>query len=367
MKNSICLIYNYAQHYRTNIFCLMDKELAIDFVFGDKYLDVKKMDYSLLNNFKKEVKNIRFLKEPLTFQIGVIPLIKDYPTYIMLGDLHSISTWAMLILSKIFRKKIYLWSHGWYGKEGKLKIVLKKIFFGLADGTFLYGNYAKDLMIKAGLNADKLHVIHNSLMYTEHIELRKHTKETLIFQNHFNNNYKNIIFVGRLTAQKRLDMLFQALIELKSLGLVYNLTIIGTGEKEASLKELTEKIGLNKTTWFYGPCYNESLLAELIFNADLCVSPGNVGLTAIHSMTFGTPVITHNNFSKQGPEFEAIKEGVTGAFYTYNNAISLANTIQNWISTQKNRIEIRNKCYKVIDEKWNPYYQIEVIKSTLNQ
>lgn len=43
----ICLIYNFAQHYRTNIFTL-DQQLNVDFVFVEKYLDMKKMDYSLL-------------------------------------------------------------------------------------------------------------------------------------------------------------------------------------------------------------------------------------------------------------------------------------------------------------------------------
>lgn len=52
----LCLIYNFAQHYRTNIFTLMDQQMDIDFVFGEKYLNVKKMDYSLLKHKVTEVK-----------------------------------------------------------------------------------------------------------------------------------------------------------------------------------------------------------------------------------------------------------------------------------------------------------------------
>lgn len=43
------IIYNFAQHYRTNIFTLIDKEFECDWVFGDSMSDVKKMDYSLLH------------------------------------------------------------------------------------------------------------------------------------------------------------------------------------------------------------------------------------------------------------------------------------------------------------------------------
>lgn len=44
----LCLIYNFAQHYRTSIFKLIDQEYDCDFFFGDSYLNVKKMDYSQL-------------------------------------------------------------------------------------------------------------------------------------------------------------------------------------------------------------------------------------------------------------------------------------------------------------------------------
>jgi len=366
MKKRICLIYNYAQHYRTNIFMLMDRELPIDFVFGDKYLDVKKMDYSLLENFKEEVKNRKFLCDPFTYQSNVLSLLQSkYTTFLMLGDLHCVSTWLMLILGRVFRKKVFLWSHGWYGKENKLKVVLKKIFFGLAKGTFLYGDYAKGLMIKAGLKEEKLFTIYNSLMYSEHIILRKMLLENQIYNRHFNNSRKNLIFIGRLTKQKRIDLLIESLVELKKKKQSCNLIIVGSGEKEEDLKNLTKALGLEKEVWFYGACYDEKALSNLIFNADLCVSPGNVGLTAIHSLTFGTPVVTHNNFPLQMPEFEVIEEGVTGSFFEYGNVPSLAEAISSWFFAEKDRGDIRKNCYKTIDAKWNPYYQIEVFKNIL--
>ena len=54
------LIYNFAQHYRTSIFKLIDQEFDCDFVFGDSMGDVKKMDYSLLHGSVKESHTIRF-------------------------------------------------------------------------------------------------------------------------------------------------------------------------------------------------------------------------------------------------------------------------------------------------------------------
>ncbi len=363
-RKKCCLIYNFAQHYRTNIFQLMDKELQCDFVFGDKYLDVKKMDYSLLSNVK-EVKNVHLFGN-WYFQEDVLPLVTKYKNLIIVGDVHCISTWLILAIAKIFHTRVYLWAHGWYGKEGSIVKVLKKIYFGMATGILLYGTYAKRLMLENGFTESKLYVIYNSLDYDNQIVIRQGISKTDVFLKHYNNSNHNIVFVGRLTPVKRLDLLLEAVSILRKRGLIINLTFIGDGKMRQTLQELTKTLSLDDNVWFYGPCYNESRLAELIYNADLCVSPGNVGLTAMHSMVFGTPVITHDNFPYQMPEFEAIEKGYTGDFFKYDNIDSLVETIDNWISNNEGRREeIRNSCFNVIDTKYNPHNQIEALKEIL--
>lgn len=327
--------------------------------------DVKKMDYSLLKGNVEEVHN-KHLKGSY-FQRGVLrKLRQDYDRYIMLGETRCISTWLFLVLSKFYpKKKVYLWSHGWYGKESRIERIIKKMLFKMADGIFLYGNYARELMIKEGFNKDKLFVIHNSLAYDEQLETRKQLQTTDIYTSHFGNENLNLVFVGRLTQVKKLDMILHAMSKSKAKGFKYNLTLIGGGEKKEELERLTTELGLTKNVWFYGPCYNEVELGNLIYNADLCVSPGNVGLTAMHSLVFGTPVLTHDNFPYQMPEFESIKEGETGSYFRYNDEESLAQKIDEWFASSRNREETRKMCMKEIDEHWTPYYQIEVLKKNL--
>ncbi|MBN2730380.1 MAG: glycosyltransferase [Bacteroidales bacterium] len=363
MKNNICLIYNFAQHYRSNIFNLMDKEMPVDFVFGDKYLDVKKMDYSLLQNFKKEVKNKTFIRKPLYYQKGVLSLLREeYSCFLVLGESICVSTWLLLFFSRFLNKKVYLWTHGWYGKETRFRKIMKKIFFSMSDGVFLYGNYAKGLMINEGINPDKLHVIYNSLDYDAQLLLRANLKQTKVYVDHFLNNDLNLIFVGRLTSVKRLDILLHALAELKSRSKKFNLTLVGDGEERKHLELLTKNLGLDRMVWFYGPCYDEKALSNLIYNADLCVSPGNVGLTAIHAMSYGTPVLTHSNFKFQMPEFEAIEEGETGLFFECNDPHSLSESILQWFSVAPERSVTRVKCYSIIDTRYNPHIQVATLK-----
>lgn len=79
----ICLIYNFAQHYRAEIFQLLDQNFNIDFYFGDKYLDVKKMDYSLLKGKVEEVHNAKM--GPFLYQTKVLSLLRKYDVFLMIG------------------------------------------------------------------------------------------------------------------------------------------------------------------------------------------------------------------------------------------------------------------------------------------
>lgn len=365
----ICLIYNYAQHYRASIFKLISETFDTDFFFGDSMSDVKKMDYTILKGNVTEVHTKRI--GHFTFQPQILSLLRQrkYSTYLMLGDTRSVSTWLFLLKSIFYpHKKVFLWSHGFYGKESPIERLFKKLFFRLPNGgVFLYGNYARSLMIKCRLNPQKLYTLHNSLDYDSQISIRNKLSESSIYRDHFKNADYNLVFIGRLTPVKKLDMILEAMsICLTEAHLKVNCTFVGSGAEEDNLKRLTNSLNLSDRVWFYGACYDETKIGELIYNADICVSPGNVGLTAMHSMVYGTPVITHNDYAHQMPEFEAIVEGKTGCFFQNGNSSDLAKSIMTWLRNNgKRREEIRANCFKEIDSAWTPYFQINVLKDYL--
>lgn len=364
----ICIIYNFAQHYRTRIFQLLDQEFECSFFFGKTYLDVKKMDYTMLKGDVHEVKTIKL--GPIIYRIGVIKqLFKKYDAYIILGESRVASTWLFLLISRLFlRKKVYSWTHGWYGKERGILKILNKILLRLpSGGNFFYGNYGKNLAIKEGINPKKQFVIHNSLAYEEQLSIRNSLNKSDIYVKRFHNENPVLIFVGRLTAIKRLDLLIQALGICKKKNQLFNLIIVGDGEMKSKLTTISNEMNLQNHIWFFGDCYEERMLGQLIYNADICVSPGNVGLTALHAMVYGCPVITHNNFPMQMPEFETIIEGKTGSFFNYNDSSSLAESIVKWNSKKREVREfVRFECMHIIDSYWTPKYQIELFKKVLD-
>lgn len=366
--SKLCIIYNTAPRYREAIFRAIDEEYDCDWYFGETKTDIKEMDVSLLKNvsYYKTIGN----RTKLFWQCGMLKCLfsRKYDRYLYLAETRSLATWVFVVLAHYLfpKKKIYSWSHGFYGKESKLQLKLESWRYNLQNGAFVYGNYARNLMIENGICAEKLYTIHNSLHYSEQLELRKKMTPTGIYKEHFGSDAPIIVFIGRLTKVKQLNLLLLALDLLNKKGERYNLVFVGDGSERKMLEEIVIEKRLEEQVWFYGACYDEATNASLIFNADLCVAPGNVGLTAMHTMVFGTPVISHNDFKWQMPEFEAIKPGETGDFFERENVNSLADAISRWFTDKSDkRDEVREACYKEIDTQWTPEFQMRVISSVI--
>ena len=360
---TICIIYNFAQKYREGIYSLIEREYNCHWVFGNNKTDIKGLDTSFLKSVQY-VDNHRILGA-YYYQKGVISLLKEYDTFLMLGELINVTSWIMLFCCQFLfpKKKLYLWSHGWYGKEGWIKVILKKLYFGMADATFLYGNYAEKIARDQGYTKDNLYVIHNSLNYKKQLFIRKQLNPSDVYRSHFENNDYVLIFIGRLTKVKKLDMLVDAVSCLNNRGISCNLVFVGDGSEKNNLMQKVNALKISQRVWFYGACYDEKKNAELIYNSDICISPGNVGLTAMHTMIYGTPVITHSDFKWQMPEFEAIKPGETGAFFDFDNLDSLVDCITIWLKENSSKREIiRDNCYREIDTNWTPMFQMNIIK-----
>lgn len=368
VQKKLCIVLNMASHYRKEIYEKIDSTFDCDFHVGEAVADIKSLEMSHFRNpvnYYSCIKN----KKTIIWQKNILRLVfsRKYDAYIVSEDIRCISSWLFAFLGKLLGKKIIAWTHGWYGKETFLQKTVKKIFYRLFYRVLLYGDRAKELMVDEGFKEGKLIVIHNSLAYSAQLSIRKSLQPSPLYQQHFSNEGKIILFVGRLTKIKKLDLILKAVSKAKIKGKCYNVVFIGGGEEEKSLKDIAKQLTLENQVWFYGPCYDEKTLANLIFNADICVSPGNVGLTAIHSMTFGTPVITNNDFEHQMPEFETIISGKTGDFFDEGDVDSLFLTLEKWFSRPSyNRQIIRENCYNVIDKSWTPHFMLSRIEEAIN-
>jgi glycosyltransferase involved in cell wall biosynthesis len=97
----------------------------------------------------------------------------------------------------------------------------------------------------------------------------------------------NVLFVGRLQARKRVDLLIQACASLPA-PLQPRLVIIGDGPERAALEALAKKV--YPASEFPG-AKRGTELADYFSAADLFVLPGTGGLAVQEAMSHGLPVI----------------------------------------------------------------------------
>lgn len=363
------LVFPYAALYRQPIYILMDEHFDCQFHFCKNDNEpLKKMNYEVLKDCRFDIREYKIYGQWKCFK-GLLSIDFDPGDIIITpGNVRYISLWLLMLKNIVLRKKwtIIPWTHAWYGKESWFLKQIKKAYYSMASYILLYGNYAKVLMQQEGFKEDKLKVIYNSLNYDDLLILRNSLSPSNIYKEHFGNNNPVLIMIGRLNLRKKLNLLIQALSCLKVKGEYYNVVLIGDGEDRAALEELVNSKGLTEQVWFFGACYDEKQNAELIFNSDMCVVPGDIGLTAIHTMMFGVPSLSHDYYPIQGPEFEAIKSDETGCFYKRDHVDSLADNISKWFKKHgQEREKIRNNCYREIDSHWNPHVQLEVLKNII--
>lgn len=363
----VCCIFNVGPHYRLPIYQKMSEAFPIDFYFGDRAgTPLKTFDYNTLNGYKKTLKRVDLLGT-WYWQKGMVSLaFKPYQKFILTGEPFNVSSWILLILLILLRKKSIAWTHGWYGRETGVKKIIKKLFFKLFSKVMCYNQYSANLMVEQGFNPQSVFVIGNSLDSEKQKSIREKLSPTDIYKAHFCNENPMILYCGRIQKVKRLDMMIDMLSMLKDEGVDANLVFVGKDVDGVGLEDLAKEKNLSDQVWCYGPCFEEEKLGEIFFNATICVSPGNVGLTAIHALTYGCPVITHDDFSNQMPEFEAIVPDETGDYFKSGNVSDMVRVIKKWI--EKMAIDasiVRKKAFSEIDEKWNVQKQIQVLREAL--
>jgi len=371
LKNVI-LITNVFPHYRKSIWKLLIDNPLYDLkiyyglnnnigLFSPPIND----SFSFENTKKiKGVKNYWVFKKYLFWQGGLFkPVVTSrFDIIILLGDIATLSTWIWILISKIRNKKIILWSHGIYGNESLIVKHIRLFQLSLGDELLIYGERAKGLLLKYGFEDKNIKVVFNSLDYDYQKELFNDLKSTSTkFDYFFDNNLPTILFIGRITKEKKIFQLFEAFNLLNTDSYRYNLLIIGDGSEKQSLEIKYHQLIKEKKVHFYGSEFDEIKIAYHIYNSDLCVSPGNVGLTAVHSLTYNTPLITHDNFKNQMPEAEIIINGVNGFLFKEDDVFDLSQKIELWF--EQNNLSYNHR--KLIEEKYNPYYQSQIITKVI--
>jgi glycosyltransferase involved in cell wall biosynthesis len=360
-------------HYRSALLRELRASEAFEyFLFGDsqdRYGKVPACDLSSEPRFQ-HTPYVRFLRV-FAWQKGIVAptLLGDFDGYILEGDAYYLSTWVGAIFARLRHRRVLFWSHGWTRPDRGIKHLVRRLFYRLAHGLLLYGDRARALGIECGFDPEHLYVMYNSLDFEQQRQLsaavRPDEVDSVRRELFGPEPLPVVIATARLTEKKRFDLLIRALGIVNRGGRKVGLLLVGDGPARASLESLARSEGVQAV--FAGACYDEPGLARYFACACVTASPGEVGLTCMHSLGYGVPVVTHNDPGRQMPEFEAILPGVTGDLFEPDNLEDLAAKLERWIpATGVVSESVRRACLARIETRYHARFQARTIELALS-
>jgi len=358
------VVYHFFPHYRAAVLRELLRSAAHEYVLvaDERPWDPSIKPWTVEDKARFIPATCHRLISPFLFQKGLIRLglRRDIEAIIYLGNPYFVSTWISALVARLAGKRILFWTHGWTHSDRGAKGWFRRMFYRLAHGLLLYGHSAKISGLAHGFAPEKLHVVYNSLDYDHQRRAQSSVSaaelEELRSRMFEHPHHPIVVCSARLTRACRFDLLLDAQDLLRRQGHAVNVLLIGDGPERAQLEAIARE--RNLPVHFYGACYDEETLARLLMTARLTVSPGKVGLTAIQSLAYGVPVITHDDFSRQGPEWEAIIPGRSGDFFRHGDVADLANRIRDWTTGQPRSA---GDCNGLLERFYNPGFQRRAI------
>jgi glycosyltransferase involved in cell wall biosynthesis len=161
--------------------------------------------------------------------------------------------------------------------------------------------------------------------------------------------HNNILFVGRLSSEKGVDILLKGFSEVLKAEPNLILTIIGTGPKENELKKLSYKLNIPKNIKFLGNI-EHNMLASHYKKASAVIAPSlwleNCPMVMLESIGSARPVIASN----VGGFKDLIQDNKTGFLFERGDYNDLATKIIDLFSNPKTLISFTKNQEKLIQQ-----------------
>lgn len=272
----------------------------------------------------------------ILWQKNLNSLSRSTDVMVICGNPRYISSMLGLIIAKIKGIPTIWWGQGWSSTSKPWRACIRRWLMRIGpDYILLYTHKEAEKFIDMGFSPEKTFFLNNTLDskqidYEKNLWSQSRLKE---FQAYHGLNEKVcLLYCGRIVSKSELEVLIKALSLLK--GRYFDkirLNIIGDGDSLPDLKNLSQNLGVSDIINWCGSLYNENDLAPWFMSSSIFVYPGSIGLSINHAFSYGLPVIAHNDFAKQGPEFAYLKEGFNGITFSYSDYEDLAASISKLI------------------------------------
>lgn len=291
-----------------------------------------------------ERRTMRVLGHPIYWQQSQLDAVNPESADVVSfdWDVHYASLVPALLRAKRRGVATILWGHGTSRNDGTWKAWPRRAIARLADVIVTYAEPARQRLLEEGWPADRVFCASNAIdqapVQAAYAEVRAGHADEAAAQRAAREvlglpaEGPLLLFVSRLDATRRFDVLIEALAELAGEWPTIRLALVGEGGSERSRVEAQARSRgvLNRIT-FAGAEYNELKLAQWYAASDVVVHPGWLGLSVYHAMGHGRPVVTADDPRLHPPEAASVIHGETGLRFDISRPHACAEAIRRLI------------------------------------
>jgi glycosyltransferase involved in cell wall biosynthesis len=334
-KIGVDIIQPIVPEYRVALFDGLAQESALDvFIQASERMG---------NDFSFPLKATAFDYHRRMIRIGRLPLYwqtelqlekaqKGGDVLVVCGDLHYISTFPLIVRAKKKGIGVLWWGHHVSANPRKLFVAIRlAIAKRFADCMLCYTDQGRDFLLERGFSPQRVFATGNTIDLDK-VELASSgwTEATLeaFKKEHGLSGCPVLLFSSVLRRKTRLDVLLNALAELRKRKQSIKCVIIGDGEMRDEYKSLAQTLNVDDRIVWVGELRDQQELAPWFLSASAFVYPGPIGLSLIHAFAYGLPVIVNDNARNHGPEYAIFSNGENGWAFNENGSGDLARVIE---------------------------------------
>jgi glycosyltransferase involved in cell wall biosynthesis len=360
----VALIIRFTPYYRTGVFNHLSTMEGIDLTLitnnasnirlpqldpgqvNFPYINVKAYSFTLFGR--------KIFIQPSALWIA---LWKRYKVIVVYNHMADLTSWLMLILGKVFRRKVILWGHGkgsidreWEGtwvRKSYMKLASANIFYNYEAYSF-WSNHLKLNSLFVAPNALDTNV--SETLYRKYRDLCLARKNSLVF-------------IGRLEPKKDPILVLKIIHRLTSNFPGVLLNVIGDGPQKTEMDKAIKELGIEENVKFFGELFKEEEIAQILLQSWATLIPTYAGLSIQHSMAYGVPVIIGDDLNDHGPEASLVVDNTTGLVCAKNDLNDFAKKITGLFEDEEQRKKLSENSLNLISSEYtvekmaNGFYQ----------
>lgn len=263
--------------------------------------------------FEVDVVKVKKVSKFFYFKEVFSKLKNEKQVIVHFGDFKYFTLYQSLYLSLFKRRVLYLHGQGGYKRSGLASKILYNVILFLTNGYICYNEFCSIELKKKTLPFlhKKIHHIDNTLYLEPICQDKIDMKE----------KGNSVIFIGRVRERSGVENILEAAKIVSTEIPDFKIHIIGGGEHNY-LHLLSEKY---PEAVFYGELYSQEDIMNVCSKSKAGIYGGDAGLSVVHYMSLGLPVIIHNDlYSHMGPEPSYIIDEYNGLLFERDNIKSIA-------------------------------------------